>query len=136
MYIVALYILYIGGKDNVYIFVQRIRVLNFNIAVDISLFPATQSFFFFFFLQNIKYKGITKLFVTTSIFVVVNFYWSWVFNNRFYQSQCFINQHDNIINTFKQMNSHIIYGSNKAHKKRRIEILFKEHNTQDDINLR
>lgn len=74
MYIVALYILYIGGKDNVYIFVQRIRVLNFNIAVDISLFPATQSFFFFFFLQNIKYKGITKLFVTTSIFVVVNFY--------------------------------------------------------------
>lgn len=34
------------------------------------------------------------------------------------------------------MNSHIIYGSNKAHKKRRIEILFKEHNTQDDLNLR
>lgn len=31
MYIVALYILYIGGKDNVYIFVQRIWVLNFII---------------------------------------------------------------------------------------------------------
>lgn len=58
-----------------FIFLYRYMSIKFyNIAVDISLFPATQSFFFFFFLQNIKYKGITKLFVNTSIFVVVNFY--------------------------------------------------------------
>lgn len=61
MYIVALYILYIGGKDNVYIFVQRFMSIKFyNIAVDISLFPATQSFFFLFFFTKYKVQGNNK----------------------------------------------------------------------------
>lgn len=107
-----------------------------NIAVDISLFTAIPSFVVFsltkYSVQGKLQSCLLRPYLQLSIFTDL---------------ECLITidsiNHSVLmiyvitINTFIQMNSHIIHGWSKAHKKY-TEVLnsFKEHITQDDLNLR
>lgn len=107
-----------------------------NIAVDISLFTAIPSFVVFSFtkysvqgkLQSCLLRPYLQLSIFTDLECLITI-------DSINHSVLII--YVITINTFIQMNSHIIHGWNKAHKKY-TEVLnsFKEHITQDDLNLR
>lgn len=128
--------LYRVKRECLYFYTAYMSNKFSNIAVDISLFTAIPSFVVFSFtkysvqgkLQSCLLRPYLQLSIFTDLECLITI-------DSINHSVLII--YVITINTFIQMNSHIIHGWSKAHKKY-TEVLnsFKEHNTQDDLNLR